>query len=64
MKIHGKNLEQTNDGDGIYYDNIKITDKRTGLNENMSFYDWKKLIEKDENFDPKKYNPYFFKDKV
>lgn len=61
MKIHGKKLEQTNDGDGIYYDNIKITDKRTGLNQYTSFEDWVKIIEENENFDPRAFHPDLFK---
>lgn len=61
MIIHNKKLEVTNDGDGIYYDNIKITDKRTGLNSHMNIEDWKNLIEKDKDFNPKKYHPDLFK---
>jgi hypothetical protein len=60
MKIHSKKLEQTNDGSGIYYDNIKITDKRTGLNEYTSFEEWIEIISKNENFNPKKYHPELF----
>lgn len=60
MIIHGKKLEQTEDRDGIYYDNIKITDKRTGLNEYTSFDEWIVIISKNENFNPKKYHPKLF----
>ncbi len=62
MKIHGKKLEATNDGNGIYYDNILITDKTNDrLNSHLSFKDWVEIISKDENFDPKKYHPNLFK---
>lgn len=60
MKIHGKKLEQTEDRDGIYYDNIKITDKRTGLNEYTSFEEWINIISNNENFNPKKYHIELF----
>jgi hypothetical protein len=60
MIIHGKKLEQTQDGDGIYYDNIKISDKRTGLNSHISFDEWSVIISNDEKFNPKKYHPEIF----
>jgi len=60
MIIHGKKLEQTEDRDGIYYNNIKITDKRTGLNKYTSFEEWIEIISKNENFNPKKYHPELF----
>ena len=60
MKIHGKKLEQTNDGTGIYYDNIKITDTRACLNEYYSFEDWVRIITENKDFNPKKYHPELF----
>lgn len=61
MKIHGKELYQTEDGDGIYYDNILITDKRRGLNEYNDFAYWVRVITANPNFDPRKYHPNLFK---
>lgn len=61
MEIHGKKLEQTNDGTGIYYDNILITNKnRDRLNSHLSFNDWVEIIEKNPDFNPKKYHPDLF----
>jgi len=64
MRIHGKQLSITEDGTGIYYDNILITDtNRDRLNSHLSFKDWVAIISKDENFDPKKYHPELFNTK-
>jgi hypothetical protein len=60
MKIHGKELSITEDGEGIYYDHIKITDTREGLNKYTSFDEWIEIISKNPNFNPKKYHPKLF----
>lgn len=60
MKIHGKELTQTNDGSGIYYDHILITDKSKGLNEYYSFDDWIRIISNNPNFEPRKFHPNLF----
>lgn len=58
ITIHGKQLEQTEDGTAIYYDNIKIGDKN--LNQGYSFEDWIRIISANENFDPRLYHPNLF----
>lgn len=60
MEIHGKQLYQTEDGDGIYYDNILITCRRRGLNAYTSFEDWVRIISKNIDFDPRIYHPNLF----
>ncbi len=60
MEIHGKELYQTEDGDGIYYDNILITDRRNGLNAYYSFEDWIRIITNNPDFNPRIYHPNLF----
>ena len=57
MKIHGKELHITEDGEGIYYDHILITDTRKGLNKYYSFEDWVRIITNNPNFEPRKFHP-------
>ena len=52
MEIHGKILETTNDGEGIYYDNILIRSKRRPLNEYTDWDYWVKRISANPNFCP------------
>lgn len=57
MKIHGKELYQTEDGSAIYYDHILISSKSRKLNEYNDFEYWVKLITANPNFNPRKYHP-------
>ena len=50
MKINGKELSITNDGDGIYYDHKLIMDRRTGLNEYTDWNYWVNRITNDPEF--------------
>ena len=60
MKIHGKELSMTNNGTGIYYDHILITDTDNDLNKYTSFEEWIEIISKNPKFNPKKYHPKLF----
>lgn len=54
--IHGKVLETTNDGEGIYYDNILIRSKRRPLNEYTDWDYWVKRISENPNFCPAQFH--------